>query len=81
MPVKWQVSVNCTLRVVNFTIMQATVRLHNPSSGNFIGEVFYAKYIDSTTMAFELTNKPGHRLRIAENGRVGNLLMKFHHII
>ena len=55
------------------SFIQASVRLHNPSSGNFIGEVFYAKHVDQSTMQFELVKRAGLRLRVTERGTVGKM--------
>ena len=56
---------------IKFMYFKASVRLHNPSTGNFIGEVFYAKHVDQNTMQFELVKRAGLRLRVTERGTVG----------
>lgn len=47
-----------------------SVRLHHPATKNYIGEVFNAIYLDSTTMVFELFSNPSRRLRCANDGSI-----------
>ena len=46
----------------NFTIragQRAAIRLHHPSTRNHIGETFFANYVSSHEVMFELANAPG----------------------
>ena len=47
-----------------------SVRLHHPSTGNYIGEIFNVSYHYNNRVQFELNNRPNVRMRVLEMGTI-----------
>lgn len=63
------VSMNPAVLTTNASTAVA-IRLHNPSSGNYIGETFNASYTSQNGLQFELHGRHNVRMRVSDTGRI-----------